>query len=490
MEYDFENDIFISYAHIDNLALSEDEKGWVSNFHHALDIRLRQLIGGEANIWRDAKLQGNDDFSDALVNKFPGVALLVSIISPRYIKSKWCLREVDEFVKSADGNQGLRLGDKLRIFKVVKTPVPLEKQPEILQTMLGYEFYQQNLETERPTEFSQDSGAGKDPRYWEKLEDLAYEIADLLQSLRGSGPDQKQASSELAGIYLAPTSSDLKQEYDIIKREFKQRGHPVFPDHPLALNATELRNQVQADLTHCELSVHLIGSNYGFIPEAAKESVVELQNQIAAEISAQTDLSRIIWIPTGLNSEDQRQRDFINTLETDSDAQSGADLLKSDLGELKRCIQNVLEKSPKPEIDPATEDEPQQIYMIYGAEDFDNAVILEDALYDLGCEVVSPLLEGTEEEISLDHHANLKNCDAALIYHGNSSDGWFRKKMRELTDADQHREEPLKAKGVYLAEPESRQKDRFQTRRATIMRHYEGFERQQLEVLMQAIKQG
>ena len=81
MEQLFENDIFISYAHIDDLALAEGEKGWVSNFHHALDIRLRQLIGGEARIWRDAKLQGNDYFSDALVNKFPGVALVVSVLS-------------------------------------------------------------------------------------------------------------------------------------------------------------------------------------------------------------------------------------------------------------------------------------------------------------------------------------------------------------------------------------------------------------------------
>jgi hypothetical protein len=489
MGHDFENDIFISYAHIDNLALSEGENGWVSNFHHALDIRLRQLVGSDAKIWRDAKLQGNDDFSDALINKFPAVALLICIISPRYIKSEWCLREVDEFVKCAEINLGLRLGEKLRVFKVIKTPVSLEKQPGIMQTMLGYEFYQLNPDTGRPTEFSQHSGAYKDPRYWEKLEDLAYEVADLLQATRELGTNQKQENSELSGIYLAPTSSDLKQEYDMVKREFQQRGHPVFPKQPLALNAKELHEQVTEDLSQCELSVHLIGNNYGLIPEASEQSIVELQNQIATGISTHTDLSRIIWIPTGLKSQDPRQLDFIQALETDPDLQQGADVLKSDLSELKRCIQNSLNKSPKPEIDPETEDEPQQIYVIYATKDFDNAITVEDALYDLGCEVISPLLDGSDEEISVDHIENLKSCDAALVYHGNSSESWFRTKMRELRDADQHREFPLKARAVYLAGPESHQKARFQTRLATIMKHYEGFEPKQLDPLMQAIKE-
>ena len=36
----FENDIFISYAHIDDQPLVEGQKGWISSFHRALEIRL------------------------------------------------------------------------------------------------------------------------------------------------------------------------------------------------------------------------------------------------------------------------------------------------------------------------------------------------------------------------------------------------------------------------------------------------------------------
>ena len=53
---DFENDIFISYAHIDNLPLAKDQEGWISTFDRALAIRLAQLRGQHPRVWRDPKL--------------------------------------------------------------------------------------------------------------------------------------------------------------------------------------------------------------------------------------------------------------------------------------------------------------------------------------------------------------------------------------------------------------------------------------------------
>ena len=54
MHYDFENDIFISYAHIDNKLPYEDQVGWVEQFHKDLKIRLTQLLGEEIRIWWDS----------------------------------------------------------------------------------------------------------------------------------------------------------------------------------------------------------------------------------------------------------------------------------------------------------------------------------------------------------------------------------------------------------------------------------------------------
>src|SRR6516165_3482338 len=119
----FDGDAFISYAHLDNQELIEGRKGWVANLHRALEVRVGQLLGKEPQIWRDPKLQGNDFLAETLVEKLRRVASLVAVVSPRYVNSEWARRELSEFLKAAQEQGGIRLGEKGRIFKVLKTPV-------------------------------------------------------------------------------------------------------------------------------------------------------------------------------------------------------------------------------------------------------------------------------------------------------------------------------------------------------------------------------
>src|SRR5436190_15524961 len=121
-----DTDAFISYAHLDNVELIEGRKGWVANLHRALEVRVGQLLGKKPLIWRDPKLAGNDDFAETLVERLQRVAALVSVVSPRYVRSEWALRELSEFTKAAKQQGGVRWHDKGRIFKVMKTPVPRE----------------------------------------------------------------------------------------------------------------------------------------------------------------------------------------------------------------------------------------------------------------------------------------------------------------------------------------------------------------------------
>ncbi|MEL6229331.1 MAG: toll/interleukin-1 receptor domain-containing protein, partial [Cyanobacteria bacterium J06627_3] len=109
---DFDKDLFISYAHIDNQSLIPDQEGWISTFHKALAIRLSQIRGTPPKIWRDRKLQGNDDFSNAITEALTNSGLLLSILSPRYLKSEWCIRELQTFCNVAtEQTGGLNIGE-------------------------------------------------------------------------------------------------------------------------------------------------------------------------------------------------------------------------------------------------------------------------------------------------------------------------------------------------------------------------------------------
>ena len=145
----FEKDIFISYAHLDEKEMTMDEMGWITAFHKNLEKQVGDYLGEKPVIWRDSQLQGNDRFDEEIVGQFPKLRVMVSVISPRYVKSDWCLKEVDGFYDVANKNLGFYVGNKGRIFKVIKTPVPLEKIPDKIKPMLEYPFFTKDRKSTR-----------------------------------------------------------------------------------------------------------------------------------------------------------------------------------------------------------------------------------------------------------------------------------------------------------------------------------------------------
>jgi len=61
----FIDDVFISYRHLDNELLDEQEKGWIDNFHERFASVLGEALGYEPSIWRDPRLPGNTTRSAA-----------------------------------------------------------------------------------------------------------------------------------------------------------------------------------------------------------------------------------------------------------------------------------------------------------------------------------------------------------------------------------------------------------------------------------------
>ena len=55
------HDIFVSYAHVDDLTDREDEDGWVTALVKKLKNRLAQLLGRQDNfsLWYDHQLRRN-----------------------------------------------------------------------------------------------------------------------------------------------------------------------------------------------------------------------------------------------------------------------------------------------------------------------------------------------------------------------------------------------------------------------------------------------
>lgn len=510
---EFENDVFVSYAHIDDQTLSEGQKGWITAFHRALEVRLSQLLGKTPRIFRDPKLQGNDFFADRLVDRLPRVASLVSVLSPRYVNSDWCRRELREFLKASEATGGLRVADKSRVFKVVKTPIPLDQHPRELKDVLGYDFFFVEPETGRSRELSQLADPEAQRRYWARLDDLAHDIAELLRILhaRAAEPGNGAAAGDPAGtraepaagapsprgaIYLAEASSDQRDKRDAIRRELLGQGFDVLPDRPLPLVGSECAAFVREQLGRCRMSIHLVGRSYGIVPEGARESIVVMQSELAVERGTAGGFSRLIWLPPGLETDDDRQRHFIEGLQTDSRLEKGADLLETPLEEFTTALHRRLApESPRPEepVPGAGDGDvgggPCRVYLICDQRDLDSTPPLEDHLFAQGFEVVVPVFAGEESEVRRDHEENLVLCDAALVYYGGAGELWLRQKLREMQkSAGYGRKRPFRARAIYLAPPDTAEKRRLRTHEAMVLREGAGFDPAALELFVRQLQ--
>jgi hypothetical protein len=477
----FEDDIFISYAHIDNEPLAEGLKGWVETFHKSLRVRLAQLLGEEPRIWRDLKLQGNDMFAETLVARVGRVALLVSIVSPRYVKSDWCLREIEEFCASTGPTGGLQIGDKLRIFKVVKTHIPLDKHPALLRDALGYESYEYDEARDRAKEFSPEV-VPRDMRYWDRLDDLAYDIKQLLETLRDFGGGRAAAPPSGLTIYLAETTSDLCQQRDSIRRELLQHGHVVLPDKPLPPVGEDVEKAVGDYLARCQLSVHLIGPRYGTIPEGLKKSLVHVQSDMALALG--DGLQRIFWMPVGLEGQDDTQQRFIEQFVRGQAGGKGTEILQSKVEDLKTQIEErIAGKNRENDVKPSAETNGDcpSVYLISDKQDIDDAKPVAEYLFDHGLDVTQPATEGEETQVLEDHKENLLSCDATMIYYGRASELWLRAKQRELQKiAGYGRTSPMLAKAIYISGPPTDSKERVRVHDALVIKNYQGFAPDQL----------
>lgn len=478
----FENDVFISYSHRDNQLVPGWKEGWVSELHQTLSERVGVLLGKEPRIWRDSQQSGNTEFTPDFLDQLSKTAALVSILSPSYFNSAYCPRELEAFVEACEASGGVSVGSRARLFKVVRTQIPEpERIPLPLHGFIGYDFFAVDSMTKKVQEYWRVFGEESRQKFIQKVDDLAQDISRLLRQLRGLEPQPNPEVRKQSGfVYLAMTTSDLKEEREALRRDLDRSGYTVLPDGPLPETSPAIEVAVREELARCQLSIHLIGRNYGAVPEGTTFSVPVLQNDLAAERSRTANLPRLVWLAPVQPEQavEERQKEFIERLQTAPELQGEMDLLEGSLQDLKDEVYLALKPRSKPDPEPAREGPregaaPPRVYLICDQKDQDQEEFqrLRSLVFEASCEPILPLFEGDETEVRKDHEESLLTCAAVLFYWGAGNEGWRRRKQSEVQkSAGLGRAGGAPPTALYIAQPPSSDKKNLLTRAVTVLR--------------------
>lgn len=448
----FDKHAFISYAHIDNEPLTPHQQGWVTQFHATLRTMLSQRLGKDAEIWRDPQLSGNDLFADEIIDQFARTATLISIVSPRYLTSEWCQRELNAFCAAAGRSIGVVVGNKSRVFKVVKTPldkdVPL---PPSMQQTLGYDFYADDAGY--PQELDPAYGEQAKQQFLRALGKLAYDLSKSLHQLANAQAGAAEPAPALADsaalperppIFLAECGRDLRRARAELATALEMHGFEVLPNSTLPSTEDALVPELERLLARCSLSIHLVGSSVGQVPDGdSGQSLVMLQNRVAAERSGYSSpgsghrsLRRLIWLPAGVASARSEQQAFIDALQRDADLQRGADLLRGDIEELKGAMFAALKKPAAPAREPVDAAggmrHQQTVHVLMSEADRAAALPLIKLLRAHGLQVTIPVFVGDAASLREANAQLQSSCDAVILFFGTGDGVWKHYKQTEL----------------------------------------------------------
>jgi TIR domain len=92
-------DVFISYARV-----NDAETGWVSEFRQQLELLLQtKITGGRARVGLDHGEIGLGTLSEELQQILSDTAILLIVLSNRWLERNWCQKELEWFIAAAGG---------------------------------------------------------------------------------------------------------------------------------------------------------------------------------------------------------------------------------------------------------------------------------------------------------------------------------------------------------------------------------------------------
>jgi hypothetical protein len=451
---EFENDVFISYSHVDNLG----EEVWVERFHQQLEVALARRVGrmGLVTIWRDKRLEGNQLFDNAIRTAIKKTAVFVAITSNGYLASDYCRQELGWFHEKAQAEPfGLQVGDRSRIYNVLLTGVPPKRWPPEYGRISGYRFHDGDADD--------DPGEPTDPdldraRYKQQLSALAESMFKMLLAFKERMDADAPAPAEppaMPGdgpaVFVAEVADSLRAVRKRLVAELTRKGVSVHSGVPPPYDAEGHQQRVSELTAQAALSVHLLDHFPGReIDGDAGRSYPQSQVEIVRGRSR----PQLIWVPKALEVstvEDEEYGKFLAQLEHGERAGASYDFVR---GTSPTLVPQVLEKLAQQTRAATPAGSGSAILLDTHLKDQIYALELGKLLLEYN---IQPYINPQEDDPgkNLDtFEARLAQVSSLVIVYGHVTENWVRQRLGVALQLSVIKKLALKSFCVLLVPPE------------------------------------
>ncbi|MDN5205327.1 DUF4062 domain-containing protein [Fulvivirgaceae bacterium BMA10] len=455
----FKHDIVFGFTAVENEDSTIDD-GWISIFSRYLTLTLEQILR------RKPSIQYVNNFSMVSQKLLQESAVLVLVLNNDFFDNADNVEVAERFVQKEISYHDNNLSGNTRLCLVQRTSLLNHKLPAFLKKSDIFDFKNFNADMEFLNQSNETLIEKVEDDFWLAMLDLSKNICNKLIQLgiTESKEESHVINQSERAVYLAKTSDDMDRFRERMKRELLRHGYSVFPDQIMGNDITELPNNIGNFLKECDMSIHLVGEEYGSIIQDNR-SIVDFQNMIAADHSVKRNSGqgkksrgkflRIIWLSPEIEELNERQKLFIENLKRDVEALKEVDVLQIPFEELKAVVkrklaEEFLEMPTFNEIEEKTKKK-SSVYVICDRQDFSATDDICRFLREQGFEVFTPDFDGELTDLELRHHENLKACDGCLVYMNTGSDHWLQTKLSDIIKAPGlGRNRPIQARGIYL----------------------------------------
>jgi TIR domain len=449
-------DIFISYAHVDDEPdpAFSDRPGWVTTLVRCLEKRLAKKLGrvDSYDIWRDAKLPGHVDLTPDIIGHLRDAAVLLLVLSPAYLASEWCRRELELFHDALRGRKPARG----RIFVVEFDRVdPKRKLPE-LADVKGYKLWVEDPDTRNPQTLGYPIVREKDDEYHKRVNDLCIELVRQLDALKHCEHPSLDSFAEPEPdtrrcVYLAEVTEDLDTRRDAVRRHLDQAGFRVLPEAELSRDDRDAyRDAVDAELTRSVVFVQLLSETPGRPFKGSALTYVALQHERATAVKTPVLQWRSRQQGAGSDESPLEHRQRLN----------GPTVVATDLSEFKSLVIDTLKKltaPPPPAREPAAVGDAEKLVFVDAEEtDLEAAREIVRVFEAHGIGALPPVRGTTPEAVRTALTTRMLACDGMVLVHGTNPD-WPILQWTHFRKVKGEREVPIRAIALCDLPPPDRQ---------------------------------